>query len=150
MTTQTLSRRNPLLPAIFDDFFKPWREWANDFHDGRFLGALTIPAVNVSEAKDSYKLSLAAPGMKKEDFKIEMEGNVLTISAEVENEKEEKEGKYTKQEYNYNSFSRSFNLPEGVSKEKIEAYYEDGVLRLKLPKSEEAKKNGKSVHIEVK
>ncbi|MET6996740.1 Hsp20/alpha crystallin family protein [Chitinophaga defluvii] len=150
MATQALSRRNTLLPAVFDDFFKPWREWANDLHDGRFFSALTIPAVNVSEAKDSYKLSLAVPGMKKEDFKIELEGNVLTISAETESEKDEKEGKYTKQEYNYNSFSRSFNLPEGVSKEKIEAHYEDGLLKLKLPKNEEARKNGKSMHIEIK
>jgi HSP20 family protein len=114
------------------------------------LAALTIPAVNVMEDKDSYKLSVAAPGMKKDDFKIDLEGNVLTVSAETESEQEEKDEKYSRQEYNYSSFSRSFNLPESVNKGKIEAHYEDGLLKLTLPKNEEARKNGKSIQITVK
>lgn len=150
MTSLSLNRRNTLLPSVFDDFFKPWKEWAGNFSDGRVFSALTVPAVNVTEDKDSYRLSLAAPGMKKEDFKINLEGNMLTISAETEGEKEEKNGKYSRQEYNYSSFSRSFQLPEMISKDKIEAHYEEGVLKLKLPKNEEAKKNGKSVQIAVK
>ncbi|HWV64861.1 Hsp20/alpha crystallin family protein [Chitinophaga sp.] len=150
MSSQALTKRNPLFPSLFDDFFKPWREWTNDFNGGRFLAELTVPAVNVSEDKDSYKLSVAAPGMKKDDFKIDLEGHLLTISAETEDKKEEKNEKYSRQEYNYSSFSRSFTLPESINKEKIEAQYEDGVLKLKLPKNEEAKKNGKSIHIAVK
>lgn len=76
-------------------------------------------------------MSVAAPGMKKGDFKIDLDGNVLTISAETEQKKEEKGDKFSRQEYNYSSFSRSFNLPDAVNKDKIEAHYEDGVLKLK-------------------
>ncbi|MEI3797104.1 HSP20 family protein [Chitinophaga ginsengisegetis] len=150
MSSQALTKRSTLFPSLFDDFFKPWREWTTDFNGGRSLAELTVPAVNVSEDKESYNLSVAAPGMKKEDFRINLEGNVLTVSAETENEKEEKNEKYSRREYNYSSFSRSFNLPESISKEKIEAHYEEGVLKLKLPKNEDAKKNGKSVQIAVK
>jgi HSP20 family protein len=71
-------------------------------------------------------VSLAAPGMKKEDFKIDVDGNMLTISSEKEETKEEKEKKFTRKEYNYSSFSRSFTLPDEVNKEKIDAKYEDG------------------------
>ena len=101
---------------------------------------LTVPAVNITETKDDYKVSLAIPGMKKDDFKVAIEGNMLTISSEKEENKEEKEKTYTRKEYNYSSFSRSFTLPNEVSKEKIEATYVDGVLTLVLPRKEEAKK----------
>ncbi|SKA30857.1 heat shock protein Hsp20 [Chitinophaga eiseniae] len=146
MATQTLTKRTGL-PSVFDDFFRPWKDWASDFYG---VHALTVPAVNVTEDKDSYKLSMAAPGLKKSDFKIELEGGMLTISAESESQKEEKHDKYSRQEYNYSSFSRSFHLPEGVSKDKIEAQYDDGVLKIKLPKSEDAKKNGRNQEIPVK
>ncbi|MGE5106324.1 MAG: Hsp20/alpha crystallin family protein [Sphingobacteriales bacterium] len=136
------------MPSVFNDFFKPWNEW---FDNGGFLGrTLTIPAVNITENKDDFVVSLAVPGMKKDDFKIDMEGNMLTISCEKEEKKEEKEARYTRKEYNYSSFSRSFTLPEDVNKEKIEAKYEDGVLKLMLPKKEEAKKAAISKHIAVK
>jgi HSP20 family protein len=95
-------------------------------------------------------VSLAVPGMKKDDFNIDVEGNMLTISSEKEESKEEKEDKYTRKEYNYSSFSRSFTLPDEVNKEKIEAKYEDGVLKLMLPKKEEAKKLAAGKHIAVK
>ena len=95
-------------------------------------------------------VSLAAPGLKKSDFKIEVEGNMLTISSEKEESKEEKETRYTRKEYSYTSFSRSFTLPEEVNKEKIDAVYEDGVLKLTLPKMEEAKKAAATKHIAVK
>lgn len=146
MATQTLTKRTGL-PSVFDDFFRPWKDWASDFYG---VHALTVPAVNVTEDKDSYRLSMAAPGLKKSDFKIELEGALLTISAESESRKEEKDEKYSRQEYNYNSFSRSFHLPEGVSKEGIEAQYDDGVLKVRLPKNEDAKKNGKNQEIPVK
>lgn len=149
MSQQSLTKQTPTFPSLFDDFFKPWRDWSLDFNGGRSFAA-TVPAVNVSEDKDNYKVSLAAPGLKKNDFKIDVEGNVLTISAETEEEKEEKNGRFSRQEYNYSSFSRSFNLPETIRKDKIEAQYEDGVLSLKLPKKEEARKDTASMHIDVK
>jgi HSP20 family protein len=93
---------------------------------------------------------MAAPGLKKEDFKIAMEGNLLTISSEKEEQNEEKEERYTRQEYSYSSFERSFTLPDEVNKDKIDAHYKDGVLELILSKKEEAKKMAVSKQIAVK
>lgn len=138
MSTQALSRRTESVPTIFNDFFKPWNEW---FDTGGFLGrTLSVPAVNISENKDHYLVSLAVPGMKKEDFKIDMDGNMLTISSEKEETKEEKDARFTRKEYNYSSFSRSFTIPDDVNAERIEAKYEDGVLKMTLPRKEETKK----------
>ena len=138
MATKELSKTNEMFPAFFDDFFKPWNEW---YGDGKSWGrVMKVPAVNVTENKESYMVSLAAPGLKKEDFHINVEGNMLTISSEKEESKEEKEEKYTRKEYNYSSFSRSFTLPDEVNQEKIDALYKEGVLRLVLPKKDEAKK----------
>lgn len=149
MATRTPARQGNLMPAVFDDFFKPWNDW---FENGGTMWGrmLTIPAVNITENKDDYKVSLAAPGMKKADFNIDVDGNMLTISSEKEETKEDKEKKFTRKEYSYSSFSRSFTLPEEVMREKIEAKYEDGVLHLVLPKKEEAKKASNSRHISVK
>ncbi len=125
------------MPSVFDDFFKPWNEW---FDNGGLLGrVMNVPAVNITEQKDEYIVSLAAPGLKKEDFNISMDGNMLTISSEKEENKEEKDKKFNRKEYSYSSFSRSFTLPEEINKEKIEAKYEDGVLKISLPRKEEAK-----------
>jgi HSP20 family protein len=101
------------------------------------------------EKKDHFDISLAVPGMKKDDFNIDVEGNLLTISAESEQNREEKDERHTRREFNYTSFSRSFTLPEGVMKDRIDASYENGLLRLILPKTEEAKKPS-SKHITVK
>ncbi|MDP4149760.1 MAG: Hsp20/alpha crystallin family protein [Bacteroidota bacterium] len=144
-------RRAEFFPSVFNDFFKPW-ETLFDTNGGSLLANLSpinIPAVNVVENKNNYEISVAAPGMKKDDFRIDVEGNVLTISAEAEEKKEEKEGKYTRKEYNYSSFSRNFTLPDWVNKDKIDATYENGVLKLELPKTEEAKKIAPR-HISVK
>ena len=108
-----------------------------------------MPAVNITEHKDDYQVALAVPGLKKDDFKIDVAGNMLTISCEKEDTKEEKEKKFTRKEYSYSSFSRSFTLPEEINKEKIEAKYEDGVLKLTLPRKEEARKIS-AKHIAVK
>lgn len=140
----TLAKRSELFPSVFDDFFRPWSDW---FGNER---TMTVPAVNVAENKDDYRISVAAPGLKKSDFNIDVEGNILTISCEKEERKEEKEERYSRTEYNYSSFSRSFTLPEEVMKDKIEAVYENGVLRLTLPKTEQAKKAALSKHISVK
>lgn len=148
MGNLTLSRPGERMPSVFDDFFRPWNEW---FDDGGLWGRmLTVPAVNITDDKDGFNVSLAVPGMKKDDFNIDVEGNMLTISCEKEQKKEEKEAKFTRKEYNYSSFKRSFTLPEGVNKEKIDARYEDGVLKLMLPKKEEVKKLQTSKHITVK
>jgi HSP20 family protein len=139
MSTKTLSRNGGSLPTVFDDFFKPWNEWF-DTSTSLLNRTLTVPAVNIVETKDHFNLSFAIPGMKKDDFHIDMEGNMLSVSCEKEESKEEKEHKYTRKEYNYSTFSRSFSLPEDVIKDKIQATYTDGVLHLMLPKKDEAKK----------
>lgn len=139
MGTQAVTKATERMPSVFDDFFKPWNEWFDK--GGSLWGrALTIPAVNITETTNEYQVSLAAPGMKKDDFKIDVDGNMLTISSEKEENREEKDKKFTRKEYSYSSFSRSFTLPDEVNKEKIEAKYEDGLLKLSLPRKEEAKK----------
>ena len=139
----TLVKRNGSLfndlPSIFNDFFN--RELSNwgelNFSDTR----TTIPAVNIRETKENFEVEMAAPGMKKSDFRIELDGNLLTINSEATNQTEEKDGeRYTRREFSYQSFQRSFTLPkEVVDSDKINARYEDGVLRLLIPKKEEAK-----------
>lgn len=147
MGTQSLAKSGTRMPSVFNDFFKPWNDW---FDGGSWNRELSIPAVNIVEQKDDYQVSLAVPGMKKEDFAIEMEGNMLTISSEKEETKDENDKRYNRREYNYSSFSRSFNLPEDVMQDKIDAKYEDGVLRLTLPKKEESKKAVVNKQITVK
>lgn len=139
MSTRALIRNGGTLPTVFEDFFKPWNEW---FDGGNFLmgRTLNVPAVNITETKNDYRLAFAIPGMKKDDFDVNVDGNMLTVSSEKEESKEEKEHQYTRKEYNYSSFSRSFSLPDEVSKDNIQASYTDGVLTLTLPKKEEAKK----------
>jgi HSP20 family protein len=148
MATKDLTRRGESLPSIFNDFFKPWDRWF-DTNGGSWPNMMTVPAVNIVERPDHFEISLAAPGMKKDDFNIDVEGNMLTISAESEQRKDEKDERRTRQEFNYTSFSRAFTLPDGVVKDKIDASYENGLLKLNLPKTDEARKMA-SKHINVK
>ncbi len=136
MSTKSLSRKNEFLPSVFNNFFSPW----NEVFDDRFERTFSVPAVNVTENKEDYKIALAVPGLKKDDFKIHVEGNLMTLSAEKEESKNEKDEHYTRREYNYSSFSRTFTLPDGVNAEKIEATYDNGILKMTLPKKEETKK----------
>lgn len=99
----------------------------------------TAPAVNVAESAEGYRIEVAAPGLQKSDFKLNLDHNRLTISAEKENKAEEKSEKYTRREFSYSSFQRTFTLPTTVDGEKINATYVDGVLHVELPKREEAK-----------
>ncbi|WP_028787591.1 Hsp20/alpha crystallin family protein [Terrimonas ferruginea] len=140
MATKELTKTSGETPGLLTDFFKPWNEW---FQKDFFLPArvLSVPAVNIVETSDAYEVSLAAPGMEKEDFQINVEGNLLTILAEKEVTKDEKEKKFTRKEYSYSSFSRSFNLPDAVNKDKIDARYENGVLHLLLPRNKEARQS---------
>lgn len=123
----------PLFPSFaswFDDF------WGKDSFNAVQLGT-SVPAVNITDDGNAFKIELAAPGLKKEDFKVSLDHKVLTISAEHKEEKEEKsEGKVTRREYSFSSFKRSFALPDNVQVENIEANYVDGVLRLNVPKKE--------------
>jgi len=140
-------RATETVPSLFNDFFKPWNElFDNNNSWGR---TLNVPAVNITEEEHEYLVSLAAPGMKRDDFKIDVDGNMLTISSKKEESKEERDKKYTRKEYSYSSFNRTFTLPEEVNKEKIEAKYQDGVLKIVLPLDEKVKKPT-AKHIAVK
>jgi HSP20 family protein len=139
-------KRTERFPALFDDFFKPWREW----FDGGWERESTVPSVNVSESDSAYKITLAAPGLGKEDFKVNVEGDLITISAEKSTRKEEKEEKYTRKEYNYTSFSRTFTLPENIKTDKIDAKYENGELMISLPKIVVEAKSTAHKKIEIK
>jgi len=148
MAMNELMKPSTTFPCLFDDFFKPWNEL---FDNSRFWGrAATVPAVNIIDNKNEYKVTLAAPGLKREDFKIDVENNMLTISAEKEEKKEEKDEEKVKSLISKLSFSRSFTLPENIKQDAIEAKYEDGVLKLLLPKKEDVKKASLSKHINVK
>ena len=143
MATNLLTRRTNVLPSFLDDFFKPWNEWM----DNRSEKTLSVPAVNITEVDGQYNISLAVPGMQKDDFKIDLQGDMLTISAQKEETKEDKGKQYNRREYNYSSFSRSFTLPEEVDRNKIDAKYDDGVLNLILPKSKTEKHTAKSIAV---
>lgn len=126
-------------PGFFDDFFS--RDlW--DWNNSNFASSGTsLPAVNVKETAEAFEVEMAAPGMKKEDFKIELNNNVLTIKTEKKEENEEKEGeRYTRKEFSYQSFQRSFELSkEAIDADNIQAKYDNGVLHLSIPKKEEVK-----------
>ena len=140
---KTLVRQNatlfPSLPSLLEDFFT--RDWADSTLANRTYSA-TLPAVNVRETNEDYIIEVAAPGMKRDEFKVELDNSVLTISSEHVEKKEEQDGttNYTRREFNYQSFQRSFTLPENkVEGEKISARYADGILHITVPKKDEAK-----------
>jgi HSP20 family protein len=135
----SLVKRNkslfPGFESMWDDFFD--REW---FGNVPAVRNFSTPAVNVKETEGAFEVEVAAPGLKKDDFTINLDRKVLTISSKKEEKQEEKdeEGNYTRREFSYRSFARSFTLPELVDEEKITASYEDGVLLITIPKKEEA------------
>jgi HSP20 family protein len=127
--------KKPVLPSLLTD------KWLSDFFDNdRFFDAdwlkrmQVVPAVNVKELEKEFEIEMAAPGMTKKDFNIRIENGVMIISSEKEEKKEEKEDNYTRKEFNYTSFTRSFNLPENVNPDKIDAKYENGILRILIGK----------------
>lgn len=124
-------------PSFFD-LSRDWLDWTNNNYSAT---GTSLPAVNIRETADSFEVEMAAPGMNKKDFRIELENNLLTISSEKQQESEQKEGeRFIKKEFSYQSFRRSFTLPkEVVDDDKINARYENGVLYLTIPKREEAK-----------
>jgi len=129
----------PAVPSLLDDFFG--RDWQDSTMATWRTSGSTLPAVNVQETNDDYMIEVAAPGMKRDDFKIELDNNVLTISSQGENSHEEKDGNYTRREFSYQSFQRSFSLPQNkVRDDEIKAQYIDGILRITVPKAENAKR----------
>lgn len=146
-----LQRRNRFgrnaFPTLFDDaFFKDFFEVSP-----RTIANTSVPAVNVKENDNEFTVELAAPGLGKEDFKISIEEGILTISSESKSEEvsQDDEGRYTRKEFSYSSFSRSFTLDEQhVDTENIKANYDAGVLKLVLPKKVEAEKEVKTITIE--
>lgn len=131
-----LKTNGNLIPFGMDNFF------ADDFFDNQWLEKKlkhTLPAVNIKETKNEFNIEFASPGFTKKDFKIDLDEDVLTVSAEKEQEKNIENEDYTRKEFSYNSFSRSFTLPKSVNSEKIDAKYNDGILKLSIPKKEKTK-----------
>lgn len=126
---------------------------SNFFDDDKFLSSpwlrgQSVPAVNVKENDNNFEVELAAPGFRKEDFQISADNGLLTISAERKEENEKQENNYTRREFGYSSFSRSFRLPDHVDQENISAKFSDGVLRMIIQKNEKAKaKKPKTIQI---
>jgi len=149
METKAVERTRSSRPTLFDGgwmdkfFNSPLDEFLN------FGKVMNTPAVNVSETEKEFKLSIAAPGLEKNDFKIDADDDMLTISAEHKEERNEKNGgRYNRREYNYTSWSRSFSLPENCDPDKIQAEYKNGELKIMIPKKEvKESKNVKSITI---
>lgn len=126
---------------------KSLSSWVDNFFENglgtgflsNFNTGITLPAVNIKENADNYVLELAIPGMKKTDFNINLDNKVLSISSEVETENEDTTDNYTRREFGYSSFKRTFTLPDTVESDDVKANYEDGILCITLPKREEAK-----------
>ncbi len=137
-----LAKRDFYFPSftnVLGDFFdKEFADWTtSNFSPTQ----TTLPAVNIKENENEFEVVMAAPGMQKGDFKVHLDDNVLTVSSEKKDEKtDEKKGKYTRREYSYQSFTRSFTLPKDVAdSQNITAKYENGELIIVIPKKEEAK-----------
>jgi HSP20 family protein len=123
------------IPSLVDAFFGD--DFLSNIFEGRNQG--TLPAVNISENKEEFTIEVAAPGLEKKDFSVDLSNNMLTISSQKEFSSEEKDEKVLRREYSYTSFKRSFSLPEGADSNKIKASYKDGILSVTVPKREEAK-----------
>lgn len=137
MENKAIEKPRSSRPSLFD------RGWVEKFFNSpmddyfNFGKMANVPAVNVSETDKEFRLSIAAPGLEKADFKVDADDDMLTISAEHErDDKEEKNGKYNRREYNYSSWSRSFSIPENCDLDKIDAEYRNGELKVVIPKKE--------------
>ena len=128
-------RSRSYLPGCADDYFG--RDFLSNFLDSET--ASSMPAVNVMENKNEFMIDIAAPGLEKDDFIIDLHNNLLTISSEKESKREEKEEKFVRREFSYASFKRSFSLPDTADVDKITATHKHGILHISIPKKEEAK-----------
>lgn len=144
MSNITKSSSVSNLPML-RDFFN-----IGSFFDGNWMSRLEsgFPAVNISENEKEFNVDLAVPGFKKDDIKIKINDDILMISAENKIESEEEKNKeYTRREYSYSAFTRSFHLPDNVNSEHIDAHFEDGILKIKLPKTDTQMKSSKEIPI---
>jgi HSP20 family protein len=136
-------------------FISPFNELMNEFLGrdiGQFFGSddtrRSMPGVNIVERENDYELRMLAPGFSKEDMKLRVENDVLTISAEKKNEELKENERYTRREFTHSAFSRSFSLPETVKVEEIRAEFKNGVLHLSIPKAEQAKPRTREISIQ--
>jgi HSP20 family protein len=120
-------------PAIMEELFRP--DWMGGSQNSNNFN---VPPVNIRETDNSFEVELSAPGKAKEDFHIELDNELLTISSESKTENTVEDGKFTRREFSHSSFRRSFTLPESVKEDDIKAAYENGILKISLPKREEA------------
>lgn len=137
------NKKNVAVPSfnnVFDSIFN------DTFFSDRMM--TRVPAANISESNDRFHVELAAPGLKKEDFKLKLERDTLSISVEQMNQQEQEERSYAKREFSYSSFVRAFTLPESADADGIEAKYVDGVLCIDIPKREEAKMQSRQIDIQ--
>ncbi len=136
--TMALVKFSDRIPTLFDRFFEnDLFDWSNRHFS---TTDTTLPSVNIKESPDEFEVELAAPGFLKTDFNIELNHDLLTISSEKKVEKETKQDQqFARREFSYQSFSRSFTLPNTVDNDKIKAKYDNGILRISIPKKEEAK-----------
>lgn len=134
----SLMRFSNQFPTIFDRFFEnDLFDWKNRNYSVTYT---TIPAVNIKESNENFEVEMVAPGFEKGDFKIDLANGLLTIQSEKKVENELKEGEqFNKREFSYQSFNRSFTLPDTADEQKISAKYENGILKVLIPKKEEAK-----------
>ncbi len=137
-----LVKNNGGLPTLFSDWLNP-AMLASDFMDmdleapfSALRLGMNVPSANVTESPKEYLVELAAPGLVRKDFKVEVKDHLLTVSSEKKEEKKEEREGYTKKEFSYNSFSRSFSLPENVKEGNIDAKYQDGILKISIPKKD--------------
>jgi HSP20 family protein len=130
-----LAKFNRTYPSFMDEFF------GRDFYPAQYVknGFKSLPAVNITENDNGYTIEVAAPGLNKKDFKIDLDKDTLTVAYVGEDKQEESNERYTRREFGYTNFSRSFTLPQTVDRDQISAVHKDGILHIEIPKMEEAK-----------
>ena len=131
----------PVMRSVFDEFFNSFPTFSDTNTSNR------LPAVNISESEEAFNIELSAPGFAKDEFNVEIEENTLVITGEKKEEQEHKEKNYTRKEFSYVNFKRSFTLPENANAEKIEGMYENGVLFLSIPKLKESQRISKRIEL---
>jgi HSP20 family protein len=153
---RSLARREESSPAqrnMFSNFFSDIDRMFDDdmflmpMHMNR-MGNASMPAANISETEKEYNIELAVPGMKRDDFNIEIDEHMISISCEKEDNFKEDKDNYKRREYNYSSFSRSFRLPETIKADSIKAQYDNGVLHIRVPKAEQTVQKKKRINVD--
>lgn len=143
MTELTKKRRNGnggLFPSLRNDFLtnRFFTPRLFDFDDEFFTRNVAPPLANINETNKEYQLDLSVPGMKRDDFKVDVDNGIITVSSEKEEEKNEEDKNYSRREFSYSKFSRSFSLPENADENNINAKYDNGILKVTIPKVQES------------